>query len=83
MRIWLNIDLPNATVTAHREFGCASVLDKAPTPRKGVGSLLADGGWLLFDSEREARAYIRENLVGPSEAHGRKVWRQVNCSNCP
>jgi transcriptional regulator with XRE-family HTH domain len=81
---WLNVDLPTKEAKLHFEEGCPSVLSKAPTLNKGIGTLKADrdGGWLSFQSKDAARSYFESELAEPARERGEKPWQWIECSKC-
>jgi hypothetical protein len=58
LRYWLNIDKPTKKCVLHTEE-CTYVVEKEATPKKGVGEITKDGGWLSFSSRQETSAYFK------------------------
>jgi transcriptional regulator with XRE-family HTH domain len=79
---WLNVDRPTKKATLHFDGGCEWVRSKAPTPRKGVGALKVDGGWLQFPSEDRARSCFDSELAGPARQRRQKPWQWIECPKC-
>lgn len=59
MSYWLNIDYPTNIVRLHREE--CRWCKPSETPLKGVGVMKQDGGWLSFNSYKEAHIEFKKN----------------------
>ena len=59
---WINVDKPTRKCVVHSET-CIYARGKRETPLKGIGKLKRDGGWMPFQSPREARSYFDENWL--------------------
>jgi len=69
---WLNVDKPTKQTIIHHA-GCKWEVHKTETTYKGIGEILRDGGWLQFDSEREAVEHSTSNYPAYAIKH---------CLNC-
>jgi len=59
---WVNVDKPTKTCTIHVR-GCEYDNRKIETEYKGIGNLKRDGGWLPFESLKEAQDYCKERWM--------------------
>ena len=70
---WLNVDKPIRSQVLHAEDVCWDVKRRGAGRFKPVRTLGRDGGWLLFDSVKAAKA----------DAESRKNFKPIAyCSNC-
>ncbi len=63
---WVNVDKPTGKCTIHPDDGCVWVTTKSETPKKGIGKLRSDGGWLSFETDSEAEDWCSRNFPGYS-----------------
>ena len=61
MYYWLNVDIPTRDAKLHGS-SCRHAAVISPTELKGVGKLKADGGWMVFETEQEARDFVRKEI---------------------
>ena len=54
------MDKPAHTATVHKET-CALAKSRAETPKRGIGKLKEDGGWLSFESREAAHDLVFKN----------------------
>ena len=55
MSYWVNIDKPTTSYKLHR-IDCR-YCKPVETPNKGLRKIKIDGGWLPFDSKKDAKKY--------------------------
>lgn len=72
---WMNIDKPNQRCVLHLN-GCLYEKKKKQTKLKGIRILKKDGGWLNFDSVKEAEKYFKKTW----KKRGYKY--QKGCQRC-
>jgi hypothetical protein len=57
--VWVNIDKPTKKCTIHSK--CTYLDKKRETKYKGILELKRDGGWLKFDSNNQAKEFIKNH----------------------
>ena len=61
MSYWLNVDIPTKAATLHTDMSpCTDA--RRETEYKGKKKLKRDGGWLRFESEAAAQAWLAREL---------------------
>lgn len=82
MKMWANVDKPLMTITIHSDGGCAFERAKKTTPRKTVGDLGIDGGWLAVASVDEGKALAASPRLRKFAGQSKRAWATSLCTKC-